>query len=350
MENSEVEVKVSVGGFFEARLDSSLSGSTGYVWVLAVMPETVNLVDVREESTSSAMIGRKSELVYVFVAVKEGASMLKFNKIRPTLPQTSVDTMEFALTIGPGAMTREQELEAMLGGCKFIETNQLRQVSAITALYMAPRCGSSATASVAVPPYGFPLKVVHSPEQCLLAYGTPDGIAKTAEQCILKYGFPVDHLPKSEHCTVEYGFPVVKYGFVVQGAAESGALALDYGFPTVGEGSEILLTGDKENCLVRQGCPVEIVEDRGGCIVKYGAPPRESKAQQPEHETCLLKYGMPVQVREAGKGEMCHVMYGFVNGMAETMEECVIKYGVPVAAERHPSCLVKYGFPPDAPK
>ena len=349
MEGTMGNITATVGGFFEVRLDSSQSASTGFRWVLSHMPDCINLLDVRHEVAFSAMSGSKSEFVYIFVAVKEDQSFLKFQIIRPTQPNNVVDKKVFALTIKAVQKTVEQDLEDTIGCGRFVAgasaQNLWRPVSPISALYMAPtKCGTS----VAAMPYGFPLHVVHHDEKCLLAYGTPLGVAKTDAECVLKYGFPVHLAEQADDCHVKYGMPhvkygipVMKYGIPVQGAVDKDSCVLKYGVPVMKYGFPIHAEEDAENCLVKYGCPVEIMEDRDNCILKYGIPGLMAES----HDNCLVKYGMPVHVREAGEGESCLVKYGIPTGIANDAESCVVKYGFPVAAEEHENCLLKYGVP-----
>lgn len=351
MASSMGDINAIVGGFFEVRLDSSQDASTGFRWVLSHMPDCVNLLDVRHEMASSAMTGSRSEYVFVFVAVKEDQSFLKFQKIRPTQPAGVVDKKVFALIIKAGSKTVEQDLEATIGCGKFVAgtaaQNEWRPMSAIAAMYMAPRKCDPAVATM---PYGFPFSVVHHDDQCLLAYGTPHGIAKSAEECLLKYGFPVSLSEQADDCNVKYGMPhhvkygvpVMKYGFPLAGAGND--CLLKYGVPVMKYGFPVQIKEDADNCLLKYGCPVEILEDQDNCILKYGIPEVMAEA----HDTCLVKYGMPVAVREAGADEHCLVKYGIPTGIARDADSCVVKYGVPVAAAEDDNCLLKYGFPPES--
>lgn len=352
MASSMGDINATVGGFFEVRLDSSQSASTGFRWVLSHMPDCVNLLDVRHESASSAMTGSRSEFVFVFVAVKEDQSFLKFQKIRPTQPANVVDKKIFALIIKPAAKTVEQDLEDTIGCGKFVSgasaQNEWGPLSPVNALYMAPR---KCAPTVATMPYGFPFRVVHHEEQCLLAYGTPHGLATAGEECLLKYGFPVSFGEQADDCHVKYGMPhvkygvpVVKYGFPLPGGEERGDCVVKYGVPAMKYGFPIHIREDAENCLLKYGCPVEILEDQENCVLKYGIP----EAMAERHDPCLVKYGMPVHVREAAEGEQCVVKYGIPTGIARDADSCLLKYGFPVAAEEHENCLLKYGIPPES--
>jgi len=333
MASSIGDINVSLGESFEVKLESQ-TGSTGYVWALSFMPDCVNLVDVRYESTSSVLCGSKSSHVFVFVAVREDQSQIGFKLIRPWDPLKAAKQTVFALIIKPAPNMLERELEDTIGSCRFVagESQQggWRSIASVTDLCMEPY--KFRPLYGIIPPYGIPIRVVENEANCLLAYGTPQGIAGSGEECVLKYGFPLTMCADTEDCRVKYGIPVVKYGSPV----------IKYGVPVMKYGFPIHIREDADNCLLKYGCPVEIVEDPDKCIIKYGVPGVMDEAS----ENCLVKYGIPVEIKE--DAENCVVKYGIPTGIARDSESCVIKYGSPVKAEEDPeNCLLKYGVPVD---
>lgn len=267
------DINVYCGYTFEVSLEAQ-TGSTGYSWALAHMPDSINLVDIRHEISHSGRYGSTTKQIFMFVAIKTDQSYITFNLIRPWAAIDPGDSKTFALIIVEKPKNLEQELEATLGPCTFAATNGNAERPPVNALYMAPLAANYITSSYhQAIPYGVPVNTVEHPEKCLLAYGTPNGIAAKPSDCVLKYGCPIHMIDDSENCGV------VKYGFPQQEAA---------------------------NCLVKYGFPVEVKEDADNCVVKYGIP----TGVAPNEENCILKYGFPVSA-------------------SEDTEKCILKYGAP---------------------
>lgn len=139
--NNEKEVRgnidIAVGNFFEIKLDSQAC-STGYSWVLAHMPDCVNLIDVSIESSHSHILGASETQVFTFVAVKETTDYVKFNLLRPFSPEKIADSRTYELQIGPKCEADEAEKVA---GCRMFATMldvSCPKTDEMQMLYMVP--------------------------------------------------------------------------------------------------------------------------------------------------------------------------------------------------------------------
>lgn len=312
------DINAYVGSAFEVALEAQ-TGSTGYSWGLAHMPDSIILIDIRHEIAHSAIRGSSSRQVFVFAAVKKDQSYITFDLIRPWEPCQPVSEKTFALIIVDKPKNLEVDLEATIGADKFMKTKaDQNSGTPFIALYAAPPIFPN------IMPYGFPLGVVEHPEKCLLAYGTPGGVATDPSACVLKYGFPVHMMDDQDNCHPMYGYPVVKYGSPV----------MKYGFPVHKDGV-LQVEASEERCHLLYGCPVEIINDPEKCVLKYGFPNSGAAYNFP------VKYGCPVEVKE--DADNCVIKYGIPTGVAADMESCIIKYGFPVSVEDNAAKCIIYG-------
>jgi predicted secreted protein len=126
------DINVTLDTIFSVRLEKN--GGTGYVWALAHMPESVNLIEISLETTQSNICGHSQTQVFTFAAVAVDQSSISFNLIRPWEPEVVADKKSFALII-----TEKESLENDLedtAGCRKFVTFSPESSGSIMSLYM----------------------------------------------------------------------------------------------------------------------------------------------------------------------------------------------------------------------
>lgn len=132
-ESASNNISVSVDCIFTVRLECQ-TGSTGYSWALAHMPDSVNLLDISFEASSSHILGCKETQVYTFVALTKDDNYIEFNLLRPWDPQNIADTRKYALVIEEQDQTAN-DLQQTAGCNKFSSFGECDS-NQVNALYM----------------------------------------------------------------------------------------------------------------------------------------------------------------------------------------------------------------------
>lgn len=130
-------INIAVSNFFEIKLDSQAC-STGYVWVLAHMPDCVNLIDVGVESSHSHLVGASETQVFTFIAMQEAKDCVKFNLLRPWNSEEIEDVRTYELNIGAKEEADEAEKVA---GCRMFATmldDSCPKTGGMQSLYSVP--------------------------------------------------------------------------------------------------------------------------------------------------------------------------------------------------------------------
>lgn len=263
-------INTTVGKPFDIYLQS-MTGSTGYDWYLAGLPEGLILIDNRKEPMVPHPAIAPMRAIFTFAADKIGKYSLFFKKLRIWEIDVPVEILEYRVVVEkPG-------LEKHLSNDKFVDVG----------IHLEHFSGP-------IPPYGFT-----GPEAEL-----PDGTLHPL------YGYPPPHLL--------YGFPPeIKYGFPAH---------LKYGFPTTKYGFPCEVANvveDPERCVVKYGTPWGIAKSKDQCTVKYGFP----IGAKDDLENIFDKKKFPKGVIEDKTN--CMLMYGVPYGIAVEKDKCKLKYGFP---------------------
>jgi predicted secreted protein len=179
MSNEINSIKVTDNCIFTVRLDSQV-GSTGYSWALAHMPDSVNLLDISFETSSSHIVGCKETQVYTFVALKKDEDYIEFNLIRPWEPEKVADQKKFTIIIEAEDETAN-ELQTTAGCHTFASFGDTCIPNGISIAYMSPgiqQCNSNQVNALYM---GLPVMKYMGPP--VMKYMGPP---------VLKYMAPVD--------------------------------------------------------------------------------------------------------------------------------------------------------------
>ena len=77
-----------------------ISGSTGYLWMVAEIPSSLLLEDIDLVPPPGApMPGRPGKRVFTFVAAKPGAGQIRFVQVRPWEPMQPVSTATYQVHV-----------------------------------------------------------------------------------------------------------------------------------------------------------------------------------------------------------------------------------------------------------
>ena len=155
-------------------------GSTGYLWALAHMPDSINLVDISFESSHSHIIGSSETQVFTFVALAKDENYIEFNLLRPWEPEKAVDQKKFSLSIEPEDETAN-ELQMSAGCNKFASFGDACSNNGLAVMYMSPGLQQAVNGPVSALYMGPPIMKYMGPP--VIKYMAPP---------VLKYMAPVD--------------------------------------------------------------------------------------------------------------------------------------------------------------
>jgi predicted secreted protein len=186
------DISVAAGTTFKVTLECN-PGSTGYSWALAHMPDSVNLLDISYEISTSLTFGATSNQAFTFAALDPCQDSLKFNLLRPWEPSNPAEQRVYPLTICEPVKTEADELNALTGKDKFADpcaASNCYSTNFAARPYMAPFSYSGPVA-LYMPPCP---NMTPVPNECMTAGGVkygPPAIYKYAAPVGVKYAAPV---------------------------------------------------------------------------------------------------------------------------------------------------------------
>ncbi|MFO1431153.1 MAG: protease inhibitor I42 family protein [Candidatus Competibacteraceae bacterium] len=265
MTDTDNQIQARIGESFEVVLYSQ-SGSTGYGWHLAYLPEGVVLVSISTTPVPPIRPGSQTREVFTFTATRElQGGYLLFELLRLWDPTHPADIRRYSLTIS-GAPGLQAELEKAAGSGRFVPSQFFRSHLPPIMPYGFPDAGrpgmlQSSNGSPIIPLYGFPVPTAQSST----LENTVHHVIESAENCTVKYGFPWGVTADPDLCILKYGFPV---DLQMQGGVRQ-----MYGFPNTEEGCGNAISIEaKDVCVVKYGTPEGGIAVGNLCTVKYGFP------------------------------------------------------------------------------